>query len=117
MMTEVEDEGEDGEAGPPTPHPPPSQIPSPASHTPTEIHNVESDVPLDLPSSSPLLASFSDVHRNLLQPLAHCPSHPLFKIEQLGIDRRLLVNRKRQLKMYRIWMQGKFRKPNETDVI
>jgi tRNAThr (cytosine32-N3)-methyltransferase len=36
--------------------------------------------------------------------------HPLFKIEQLGVDRRLLVNRKRQLKMYRVWMQGKFRK-------
>ncbi|KAL0953935.1 hypothetical protein HGRIS_005099 [Hohenbuehelia grisea] len=38
------------------------------------------------------------------------PSHPLFTIEQLGVDRRLLVNRKRQLKMYRVWMQGKFRK-------
>lgn len=36
--------------------------------------------------------------------------HPLFAIEQLGVDRRLLVNRKRQLKMYRVWMQGKFRK-------
>ncbi|EGO22485.1 hypothetical protein SERLADRAFT_350627, partial [Serpula lacrymans var. lacrymans S7.9] len=51
-----------------------------------------------------------DVHPNLLHPLAHCPPHPLFAIEQLGIDRRLLVNRKRQLKMYRVWMQGKFRK-------
>ncbi|TFY81432.1 hypothetical protein EWM64_g2580 [Hericium alpestre] len=36
--------------------------------------------------------------------------HPLFGIEQLGVDRRLIVNRKRQLKMYRVWMQGKFRK-------
>lgn len=36
--------------------------------------------------------------------------HPLFSIAQLGIDRRLLVNRKRQLQMYRVWMQGKFRK-------
>ncbi|EPQ56165.1 methyltransferase [Gloeophyllum trabeum ATCC 11539] len=42
--------------------------------------------------------------------LPHCPPHPLFATEQLGVDRRLLVNRKRQLKMYRIWMQGKFRK-------
>ena len=41
---------------------------------------------------------------------ADSPPHPLFAIEQLGIDRRLLVNRKRQLKMYRVWMQGKFRK-------
>jgi len=37
-------------------------------------------------------------------------SHPLFAISQLGVDRRLLVNRKRQLKMYRVWMQGQFRK-------
>lgn len=33
-----------------------------------------------------------------------------FVIEQIGVDRRLLVNRKRQLKMYRVWMQAKFRK-------
>ena len=37
-------------------------------------------------------------------------AHPLFAIEQLGVDHRLIVNRKRQLKMYRVWMQGKFRK-------
>ncbi|KAH9967132.1 S-adenosyl-L-methionine-dependent methyltransferase [Russula dissimulans] len=37
-------------------------------------------------------------------------THPLFAIKQLGIDRRLLVNRKRQLKMYRVWMQGKFQR-------
>lgn len=36
--------------------------------------------------------------------------HPLFSTEQLRIDRRLLLNRKRQLKMYRVWMQAKFRK-------
>lgn len=39
-----------------------------------------------------------------------CPPHPLFSVEQLGVDRRLIVNRKRQLKMYRVWIQGKFRK-------
>ncbi|KAI0123111.1 methyltransferase domain-containing protein [Xylariales sp. AK1849] len=33
-----------------------------------------------------------------------------FEIEQLGVDRRLLVNRARKLKMYRCWMQGRFRK-------
>ncbi|KII86066.1 hypothetical protein PLICRDRAFT_165735 [Plicaturopsis crispa FD-325 SS-3] len=49
-------------------------------------------------------------HPNLLAPLAGCPPQPLFSIEQLGVDRRLLVNRKRQLKMYRVWMQGKFRR-------
>ncbi|KAG6872318.1 hypothetical protein C0995_010921 [Termitomyces sp. Mi166 len=52
----------------------------------------------------------SGIHANLLKPLVNCPPHPLFASEQLGVDRRLLVNRKRQLKMYRVWMQGKFRK-------
>lgn len=58
--------------------------------------------PLDDPNTT-------HIHPNLL---AHVPlsSYPLFTIEQLGVDRRLLVNRKRQLKMYRVWMQGKFRK-------
>lgn len=35
-----------------------------------------------------------------------------FKEERIGTDRRLLVNRKKQLKMYRIWLQAAFRKPN-----
>src|ERR1700761_7089097 len=34
----------------------------------------------------------------------------MFTVEQMGIDRRLLLNRKRQLKMYRVWMQAKFKK-------
>jgi tRNAThr (cytosine32-N3)-methyltransferase len=34
----------------------------------------------------------------------------LFEIEQLGVDRRLIVNRARKLKMYRCWLQGRFRK-------
>ncbi|KAH8846724.1 hypothetical protein MCOR07_000242 [Pyricularia oryzae] len=39
------------------------------------------------------------------------PSKPdLFEIEALGADRRLLVNRARKLKMYRCWLQGRFRK-------
>ncbi|KAK6848878.1 hypothetical protein PG990_002253 [Apiospora arundinis] len=37
-------------------------------------------------------------------------SKELFDIEDLGVDRRLLVNRAKQLKMYRCWMQGRFRK-------
>jgi tRNAThr (cytosine32-N3)-methyltransferase len=35
---------------------------------------------------------------------------PEFEILNLGADRRLLVNRQKQLKMYRCWMQGRFRK-------
>lgn len=50
------------------------------------------------------------IHPNLFPPVPDCRPHPLFTLEQLGVDRRLLVNRKRQLKMYRVWVQGKFRK-------
>ncbi|KAI9851137.1 MAG: hypothetical protein M1838_004346 [Thelocarpon superellum] len=34
----------------------------------------------------------------------------LFEPLNLGVDRRLLVNRQRKLKMYRCWLQGRFRK-------
>ncbi|KAM0335730.1 hypothetical protein ACHAQA_000780 [Verticillium albo-atrum] len=37
-------------------------------------------------------------------------SKELFEIEDLGVDRRMLVNRARKLRMYRCWMQGKFKK-------
>ena len=36
---------------------------------------------------------------------------PAFEIVKMGTDRRLMVNRQKQLKMYRCWMQGRFRKP------
>jgi len=35
---------------------------------------------------------------------------PSFEVLNLGVDRRMLVNRQRKLKMYRCWMQGYFRK-------
>lgn len=35
---------------------------------------------------------------------------PSFDIENLGVDRRLLVNRSSKVKMYRCWLQGRFRK-------
>ena len=34
-----------------------------------------------------------------------------FEIMSLDVDRRMLVNRQKQLKMYRCWMQGQFKKP------
>lgn len=47
---------------------------------------------------------------------AHAEHYP-FETMRLGVDRRLLMNRKRKLKMYRVWMQGIFRKPlDATDV-
>jgi len=36
---------------------------------------------------------------------------PSFEIVDLAVDRRMLVNRQRKIKMYRCWMQGLFRKP------
>lgn len=38
-------------------------------------------------------------------------SSSAFEIVSLGVDRRMLVNRQKQLKMYRCWMQGRFKKP------
>lgn len=35
----------------------------------------------------------------------------IFEIVSLGVDRRLLVNRQKQLRMHRCWMQARFRKP------
>ncbi|KAG5975647.1 hypothetical protein E4U55_007606 [Claviceps digitariae] len=35
---------------------------------------------------------------------------PQFVVENLGVDRRLLVNRALKIKMYRCWLQGRFRK-------
>lgn len=42
---------------------------------------------------------------------------PTFEILDLGVDRRLTVNRKEQLMMYRCWMQGRFRKPFLQDYL
>ena len=38
-----------------------------------------------------------------------------FEVLDLATDRRMLVNRQRKLKMYRCWMQGRFRKPGGDD--
>ncbi|KAI0831972.1 methyltransferase [Trametes gibbosa] len=94
-------------------------------HDHTEISALATDVPPRAPSPEQtenpadavqsLLDSISSsspgiIHPVLTQPQGKANAHPLFAIEQLGVDRRLIVNRKRQLKMYRVWMQGKFRK-------
>ena len=44
-----------------------------------------------------------------------CSLIPSFEIVSLGVDRRLLINRQKQLKMYRCWIQGNFRKPGRSD--
>ncbi|KAJ7272735.1 methyltransferase [Mycena haematopus] len=60
--------------------------------------------PID--SEPPTAQQPPGIHPNLLSS----PPPALFATEQLGVDRRLLLNRKRQVKMYRVWMQAKFRK-------
>ncbi|KAF4569537.1 hypothetical protein EYR40_008514 [Pleurotus pulmonarius] len=81
----------------------------------TPVLEPPTDTPSPPPSGSetpqlPAQSVAPIIHPNLLSPFPDLPPHPLFSIEQLGVDRRLLVNRKRLLKMYRVWMQGKFRK-------
>lgn len=45
-----------------------------------------------------------------VDPESADPSTTGFEITNLAVDRRLLVNRARELKMYRCWMQGRFKK-------
>lgn len=37
-----------------------------------------------------------------------------FEIVNLDVDRRLIVNRQRRIKMYRCWIQGRFQKPTNA---
>ena len=39
---------------------------------------------------------------------------PGLEVLNLGVDRRMLVNRQRKIKMYRCWMQGRFRKAKDV---
>ncbi|KAL8685995.1 MAG: hypothetical protein Q9224_005589, partial [Gallowayella concinna] len=41
---------------------------------------------------------------------------PYFDVASLGVDRRLLINRHKQLKMYRCWMQGRFQKVRHVEM-
>jgi tRNAThr (cytosine32-N3)-methyltransferase len=42
---------------------------------------------------------------------------PEFQVVHFGVDRRMLVNRQRRLKMYRCWMQAVFRKAGDSSEI
>ncbi|KDR80802.1 hypothetical protein GALMADRAFT_241246 [Galerina marginata CBS 339.88] len=113
--TEVSQDDTDDNAGDPlTPNATDAEIPSNSpSASPLAPSHVNQLTPTDqdtVPASPAPPSRTSEIHPNLTSPLANCPPHPLFVMEQLGVDRRLIVNRKRQLKMYRVWMQGKFRK-------
>ncbi|KAG7094198.1 hypothetical protein E1B28_007805 [Marasmius oreades] len=96
----------------------PSPISATSTTTTTEMEDegleptiVDEEVPAPR-VGTPLLTNDPQIHPRLLEPSSL--HHPLFHIEQLGIDRRPTVNRKRQLKMYRVWMQGVFQKVGRT---
>ncbi|KAH7077122.1 S-adenosyl-L-methionine-dependent methyltransferase [Paraphoma chrysanthemicola] len=42
---------------------------------------------------------------------------PTFEVAHIGVDRRMLVNRQRRLKMYRCWMQAVFRKAGDDSQV
>ncbi|KAI0367586.1 methyltransferase [Pilatotrama ljubarskyi] len=95
-----------------TPLTPPemSRNSSPGHATPTLAEMEKSLSSLSMDASERAPQKTGAVHPVLIHDCPLKDRHPLFSIEQLGVDRRLIVNRKRQLKMYRVWMQGKFRK-------
>ncbi|KAF9819346.1 hypothetical protein IEO21_02234 [Rhodonia placenta] len=107
VVEETDDGAQSDSASSPFATPSPSTLPdAPASPS-------ANDGPSDSPSTTTTVPSIplstSSIHPSLLHASSGSNSQ-LFSIEQLGVDRRLIVNRKRQLKMYRVWMQAKFRK-------
>ena len=111
IVEENEDQS-DSDPGPSTtPATPPelSHEPTSGAATPSLEETRQSLDSLSLEASKQSTPKAGAIHPILSQPLPLKEgSHPLFSIQQLGVDRRLIVNRKRQLKMYRVWMQGKF---------
>jgi tRNAThr (cytosine32-N3)-methyltransferase len=51
------------------------------------------------------------------EPSTSQEPRPAFEIAHIGVDRRMLVNRQRRLKMYRCWMQAVFRKPGQDSQV
>ncbi|KZT59474.1 S-adenosyl-L-methionine-dependent methyltransferase [Calocera cornea HHB12733] len=96
-----------------------TSVPSPTSSQPAnpDVPTLPDPLPAAPAPNDPPAAPLAPDAPSLepLPPLPPLPPHPLFKTLQLGVDRRLLVNRKRQLKMYRVWMQGKFQKLPQPD--
>ncbi|OCH96299.1 methyltransferase [Obba rivulosa] len=119
-VVEEYDDAPDSEGASPNHTPAPSRAsPSPAPQAADNVATASSPTSLNAFVSRPHSPTFpfARIHPVLQQPSGDASlgaggdvRHPLFSVERLGIDRRLIVNRKRQIKMYRVWMQGMFRK-------
>lgn len=59
----------------------------------------------------------NDTLRETAEPSASQTPRPTFDIAHIGVDRRMLVNRQRRLKMYRCWMQAVFRKAGDDSQV
>jgi tRNAThr (cytosine32-N3)-methyltransferase len=96
---------------------PDGRLTSAAAAIPPHLDSDSSSSAAPLPGSSPDPDPFPHVIHPSLQGGSDVLglAHPLFTIMQLGVDHRMLVNRKRQLKMYRVWMQGKFQRTEADD--
>lgn len=108
---EEEEEGEDGDSSrgstpgaESTDSLPPATSPELSSSGQEELNIIAAGI-----QETPTVAR-TGIHPSLLSQNGEGSPHAMFNIEQLGVDRRLIVNRKRQLKMYRAWMQAKFQK-------
>lgn len=126
VVYEDDDEGQiEGTSATPgnvNPTPTPSASAPPSSPALPELDNPPlrlSSIPStpsvhDLATASPAPAPSAE--HSSTSPSTSGPTHaqPPFTATTLGVDRRLLVNRKRQLKMYRVWMQAAFRKLPEA---
>ncbi|CAO2648789.1 Nn.00g097380.m01.CDS01 [Neocucurbitaria sp. VM-36] len=94
-----------------------TQVGNVATNTNSEPNDTLSDklstLDLHVPPSqpSPLPEKSNDDIEN-----PHTP-RPVFEVAHIGVDRRMLVNRQRRLKMYRCWMQAVFRKAGQESEV
>ncbi|XPS79150.1 tRNA(Thr) (cytosine(32)-N(3))-methyltransferase [Ascochyta lentis] len=65
-------------------------------------------------TSTPTPTTTEDHQSPTTEPTLPPTPRPAFDIAHFGVDRRMLVNRQRRLKMYRCWMQAVFKKPGSA---